>query len=48
MLMIILSGVSAFLMALVSQTESKTVLFVCEHGAAKSVVAAAHFNRLAA
>ena len=25
-----------------------TVLFVCEHGAAKSVVAAAHFNRLAA
>lgn len=26
----------------------KTVLFVCEHGSAKSVVAAAHFNRLAA
>lgn len=25
-----------------------TVLFVCEHGAAKSVLAAAHFNRLAA
>ena len=25
-----------------------TVLFVCEHGSAKSVVAAAHFNRLAA
>jgi Protein-tyrosine-phosphatase len=24
-----------------------TVLFVCEHGAAKSVVAATHFNRLA-
>src|SRR5215204_764289 len=48
MLMIILSGVSAFLMALVYQTESKTVLFVCEHGAAKSVVAAAHFNHLAA
>jgi protein-tyrosine-phosphatase len=24
------------------------VLFVCEHGAAKSVVAAAHFNQLAA
>lgn len=24
-----------------------TVLFVCEHGSAKSVVAAAHFNRLA-
>jgi arsenate reductase (thioredoxin) len=25
----------------------KTVLFVCEHGAAKSVIAAAYFNRLA-
>jgi arsenate reductase (thioredoxin) len=25
-----------------------TVVFVCDHGAAKSVVAAAHFNRLAA
>ena len=26
----------------------QTIVFVCEHGAAKSVVAAAHFNRLAA
>src|SRR5215471_2722365 len=25
-----------------------TVVFVCEHGSAKSVIAAAHFNRLAA
>lgn len=25
-----------------------TVVFICEHGSAKSVVAAAHFNRLAA
>lgn len=25
----------------------ESILFVCEHGAAKSVVAAAHFNRLA-
>ncbi len=25
-----------------------TILFVCEHGSAKSVVAAAHFNRIAA
>ena len=24
-----------------------TVLFVCEHGAAKSIIAAAHFNKLA-
>lgn len=27
---------------------ASTVLFVCEHGSAKSVVAAAHFNRIAA
>jgi arsenate reductase len=27
--------------------QTQTVVFVCEHGAAKSVVAAAHFNRLA-
>jgi arsenate reductase (thioredoxin) len=27
---------------------STTILFICEHGSAKSVVAAAHFNRLAA
>lgn len=26
----------------------RTVLFICEHGSAKSVVAAAHFNRIAA
>jgi protein-tyrosine-phosphatase len=25
----------------------KTILFVCEHGAAKSILAAAHFNQLA-
>jgi arsenate reductase (thioredoxin) len=25
----------------------RTIVFVCEHGSAKSVVAAAHFNRLA-
>ena len=30
-----------------AQTQTQTVLFVCEHGAAKSVVAAAHFNKLA-
>lgn len=27
---------------------ASTVLFVCEHGSAKSVVAAAHFNQIAA
>ena len=31
-----------------AQSGSQAVLFVCEHGAAKSVVAAAHFNKLAA
>ena len=28
--------------------QSPTIVFVCEHGAAKSVIAAAYFNRLAA
>ena len=32
----------------IGQTAPQTILFVCEHGAAKSVVAAAHFNKLAA
>jgi arsenate reductase (thioredoxin) len=27
--------------------ENQTILFVCEHGSAKSVIAAAHFNRFA-
>jgi protein-tyrosine-phosphatase len=30
-----------------SAATTSTVVFVCEHGAAKSVIAAAHFNRLA-
>ncbi len=28
-------------------SDSKTIIFVCEHGAAKSVIAAAYFNQLA-
>ncbi|MFL6446244.1 MAG: hypothetical protein ACJ746_00860 [Bryobacteraceae bacterium] len=28
-------------------TDKKTIVFVCEHGSAKSVIAAAHFNDLA-
>ena len=40
--------VTAASAAWVRQAENETVLFVCEHGAAKSVVAAAHFNQLAA
>jgi len=30
------------------EVTAKTVIFVCEHGAAKSVIAAAYFNKLAA
>jgi protein-tyrosine-phosphatase len=30
-----------------NSTEAQVVVFVCEHGSAKSVVAAAHFNKLA-
>jgi arsenate reductase len=44
MLVVILATAGA---AEVQQPE-QIVLFVCEHGAAKSVVAAAHFNRMAA
>jgi protein-tyrosine-phosphatase len=29
------------------EVNSSTIVFVCEHGAAKRVIAAAHFNRLA-
>jgi arsenate reductase (thioredoxin) len=28
-------------------THPKTIIFVCEHGAAKSIIAAAYFNKLA-
>ena len=34
-------------LTLPASAQTKTVVFVCEHGAAKSVVAAAHFNKLA-
>ena|ERR1041385_1810452 len=30
------------------EVNSSTVVFVCEHGSARSVIAAAHFNRMAA
>ena len=36
------------LMTTLEPKPAETVLFVCEHGSAKSVVAAAHFNRIAA
>jgi len=38
----------AFLLLLQPPSGDKTVVFVCEHGAAKSVIATAYFNRLAA
>jgi protein-tyrosine-phosphatase len=49
-LLILLLGVVAGAQTTQSTPEvnSSTVVFVCEHGAAKSVIAAAHFNRLAA
>jgi protein-tyrosine-phosphatase len=48
------SAIAAFTLALAASASAQqakpepVVLFVCEHGAAKSVVAAAHFNRIAA
>lgn len=46
-----MTPVALILGALLAAPEPKpagTILFVCEHGSAKSVVAAAHFNRIAA
>jgi protein-tyrosine-phosphatase len=37
-----------FLAAQIQAASSPTVVFVCEHGAAKSVIATAYFNKLAA
>jgi arsenate reductase len=33
--------------SMAQQKADKTILFICEHGSAKSIVAAAHFNRIA-
>jgi len=38
---------SAVITASGQEKQVQTILFVCEHGSAKSVIAAAHFNRLA-
>ena len=44
-----ISLVAALALALVqSAAPSASVIFVCEHGAAKSVIATAYFNKLAA
>jgi arsenate reductase (thioredoxin) len=37
----------SFCIASVANGQTKTIVFVCEHGAAKSVIAAEYFNRLA-
>ena len=45
-----LSAFVCFSLAAISLAETpspQTVVFVCEHGSAKSVIAAAHFNRIA-
>jgi arsenate reductase (thioredoxin) len=38
----------AFVLAMQAATSGPAVVFVCEHGAAKSVIATAYFNKLAA
>jgi arsenate reductase len=43
----VLSAILSIAVIALAQSSTQTVLFVCEHGAAKSVVAAAHFNKLA-
>jgi arsenate reductase (thioredoxin) len=46
-----MTPVALILGVLMAAPEAKpagTILFVCEHGSAKSVVAAAHFNQIAA
>lgn len=39
---------AAFAMLQTTKPVDSTVVFVCEHGAAKSVIAAAYFNKIAA
>src|ERR1700694_3433304 len=43
--LLLFSALSGFAQS--DQVNSQTVVFVCEHGSAKSVIAAAYFNRLA-
>src|SRR6186997_2683758 len=48
MVAMIQSIVSLALLAFQPAPTSPSIVFVCEHGAAKSVVATAYFNKLAA
>jgi len=43
----LLGALAALLAVAGSAQDKQTILFVCEHGAAKSVIAAAHFNQMA-
>jgi arsenate reductase (thioredoxin) len=43
----LISFLSLFGLATFSHAQTKKVIFVCEHGAGKSVVAAAYFNKIA-
>jgi arsenate reductase (thioredoxin) len=43
----ILLFVSAVLLTQLTMAQDKKVIFVCEHGAAKSVIAASYFNKMA-
>jgi arsenate reductase (thioredoxin) len=49
LLKLVVAGMLAFstVPCLSQSTEGKTILFVCEHGSAKSIIAAAHFSKIA-
>lgn len=47
-LCVLLAASFAFAQAAPKGAPPKTIVFLCEHGAAKSVIAAAYFNKLAA
>jgi arsenate reductase len=46
--MIIALALAVFHATVQAQPKSESIVFVCEHGAAKSVIATAYFNKLAA
>src|SRR5262245_39029011 len=45
--LVVLSGIAPAQSSKQPESAASTVLFVCEHGAAKSIIAVAHFNDLA-
>jgi len=46
--LLIWAGIAAGIAGQTGNAASQQIVFVCEHGAAKSVIAAAYFNKLAA